>query len=92
VEYAGKDRVATSGVHELLPICNVLLMWRGFIYSKVLEDLEAPPPREGGGLVVEVIRIEVPLGRLAALALRCTRASTSSSVLWARNPRGVDRS
>jgi hypothetical protein len=34
-------------------------------------------------------RAAVPLGRLAALALRCTRASTPSSVLWARNPRSI---
>jgi hypothetical protein len=50
---------------------------------------------EGGcSLVVGSVRTIclVPLGRLATLALRCTRASTSSSVLWARNPRTGCRS
>jgi hypothetical protein len=48
--------------------------------------------RRSGGCGKYFARSSVPLGRLATLALRCTRASTSSSVLWARNPRGVDQS
>jgi hypothetical protein len=27
------------------------------VYSKAQEDLRAPPPREGGGLIIEAIRI-----------------------------------
>jgi hypothetical protein len=49
-------------------------------------------PLHRGGLLVSTALAGVPLARLATLALRCTRASTSSSVLRARNPRGVERS